>query len=102
MLIQSLPDPDMSLQEYSELSTEQAPQLIQDFEVLDTVTTSVGGHEAGRVHYSGSISGNALEWQALWLVEGGKAYVITFTADPGSFSDYLAQAVPALNSFRLT
>jgi hypothetical protein len=102
VLIQSLPDPDMSLQDYTDLSTRQGPQLIEGFKVLDQEEISLGGHEARRVHYSGKVSGTALEWEAVWLVESGKAYVITFTASPERFSSYLGQARAALNSFRLT
>jgi hypothetical protein len=102
VLIQSLPDPDMSLQEYTDLSTTQGPQLIEGFKVLDQDEISLSGHAATRVHYSGGISGNDFEWEAVWLVEGGKAYVITFTASPDRFSDYLERAQAALNSFQLT
>jgi hypothetical protein len=101
VLIQSLPDPDMSLQEYTDLSTRQGPQLIEGFKVLDQDEISVGGHAANRVHYTGGISGNDFEWEAVWLVEGGKAYVITFTASPDRFSDYIERARAALNSFQL-
>ena len=73
---------DMTLDEYTQASIDNAPAFIQDFELGETRTvTGPGGGELAVVEYSGRAGGaqNPLRFLAVWTVYEGNAIVTTFT-----------------------
>jgi hypothetical protein len=100
VLVQKLPD-RMTLDQYTKLSLDQAPKLITRFDLLDQGSTQVAGRPAHRVHYRGEQGAFLLEWEQVWTVLGGQAFILTYTAERDRYSTYLRPAEAMFASFRL-
>jgi hypothetical protein len=99
VLVQKLPD-KMTLDQYTKMSLEQAPTLITGFDLLDQGSTQLAGRPARRVHYRGEQGSFRLEWEQVWTVLGGQAFILTYTADRGRYGAYLRTAEAIFASFR--
>jgi hypothetical protein len=100
VLVQTLPD-KMTLDQYTKLSLDQAPNLITGFDLLDQGATQLAGRPARRVHYRGEQGAFRLEWEQVWTVLGGQAFVLTYTAERDRYGTYLRTAEATFASFRL-
>jgi eukaryotic-like serine/threonine-protein kinase len=100
VLVQTLPD-KMTLDQYSKLSLDQAPKLITGFDLLDQGPTQLAGRPARRVHYRGEQGSFRLEWEQVWTVLGGQAFILTYTAERDRYEMYLRTAEATFASFRL-
>jgi eukaryotic-like serine/threonine-protein kinase len=100
VLVQKVPD-KMSLEEYSKLSIEQAPKLITGFRLLDQGSTTLGESPAHRIHYRGEQGAFHLEWEQVWSVLEGQAFIITYTAERDRYQMYRPTAEAMIASFRL-
>ncbi|MGH2573575.1 MAG: hypothetical protein ACRDGU_08890 [Actinomycetota bacterium] len=52
--VQMLPDESMTLDDYTELSVDQAPLLITGFELLEQSSATLSGQPAHQMHYRGA------------------------------------------------
>ena len=89
---------DMTLDEYTEISIATAPNLVKDFEVLDS-RTEVGpnGTELAVLEYSGEAgTDRPLRFLAVWTVHDGKAIVATFTTTPEAYEGQRDAVLPYL------
>lgn len=100
VLIQDIPA-DMTLDQYTDLSIRQGKSLVSGFTVLRTEATTLSGGRGTRLFYLGKPAGQSLEFEAVWIVRSGKAFVITFTGTRDSFSQFLAEAEGIMFSFQL-
>jgi hypothetical protein len=100
VLVQMLPD-KMTLDQYTELSLDQASKLITGFDLLDQGSTQLAGRPARRIHYRGEQGAFRLEWEQVWTVLGGQAFIVTYTADRDRYDTYLRTAEAMFASFRL-
>jgi hypothetical protein len=101
VLVQDLADPSTSLQQYTDLSIRQAPDLIDGFKLVSSGPDVLAGRSAERVTYLGQSGNHDLKFEAIWLVERGRAYVITFTATRDTFDAVAPMAEAMIDSFRL-
>jgi len=99
VLVQTLPD-KMTLDQYTKLSLDQAPKLISRFDLLDQGPTQLAGRPARRVHYRGEQGVFRLEWEQVWSVLEGQAFVLTYTAERARYGTYLRTAEAMFASFR--
>jgi hypothetical protein len=100
VLVQMVPD-KMTLDQYTELSLDQASKLITGFDLLDQGSTQLAGRPARRIHYRGEQGAFRLEWEQVWTVLGGQAFILTYTADRDRYGTYLRTAEAMFASFRL-
>jgi len=101
VIVQDLADPSMPLSEYTRLSIRQGPQLIDGFKLLTSGPATLASRSAWRVTYLGRSGDRDLKFEAVWLVEKGKAYVLTFTSTRDAFDSYEPTAEAMFDSFRL-
>ena len=101
VLVQDLPFSTMTLRQYTETSLSQATSQIPDLKLLSSNPTLLADREAQRVTYSGQQGGHFLEWEQVWLVDRGRAYVITLTAELSRFYTIHATAEAVIQSFAL-
>ncbi len=92
---------DIDLAQYVELSTSQLTKFIEDFELLSSDTKSSANGDYQEVIYQGMQGKLKLKWLQRYLVTSEKAFVITFTAEPESFGDYLKEVEVIMNSFEM-
>jgi len=100
VLVQTLPD-KMTLDEYTKLSLDQASKLITGFDLLDQGSTTVAGSPARQMHYRGQQGVFRLEIKQVWMVQDGKAFVLTYTAEREQYTADLPTAEAMFASFRL-
>lgn len=101
VLVQDLPDPSTPLSEYTRLSLRQAPQIIDGFKLLTSGPSTLASRSAWRVTYLGQSGNHDLEFEAFWLVEKGRAYVLTFTAARAAFDAFEPTTEAMIDSFQL-
>ena len=90
---------DMTLEEYTQASIDNAPTFVQDFELGESRTmTGPGGGELAVVEYSGRAGGaqNPLRFLAVWTVHDGNAIVTTFTTLTENFEAQSEDVLPYL------
>ena len=90
---------DMTLDEYTQASIDNAPAFIQDFELGETRTVAgPGGGELAVVEYSGRAGGaqNPLRFLAVWALNDGNAIVTTFTSLAENFEEQRDDVLPYL------
>jgi len=100
VLVVDLPDPSTSLSQYTESSLRQARTSIEGFKLLRSGPATLADRSAERIIYLGNI-GRDLKFEAVWLVERGHAYVLTYTATPDSFARLEPTAEAIIASFTL-
>ena len=90
-----------TLEQYTAASLANADSVIQNFQKLSSSTTTLSGLPAQRMEYSGSVSGKSLQFLAEWAVSGTTAWVLTYSAEPPSYQQYLSDATATIQSFKL-
>jgi serine/threonine-protein kinase len=100
VLQQSVPE-GTTLQEYTTQSLAQADDIIEDFQVVSSHTTTLSTLPAQELEYTGIVGGRNLQFFAAWTISGTSAYVLTYTAEPASYQRYLTEAVAIIRSFSL-
>jgi hypothetical protein len=100
VVVGDLPDPSMSLRQYTDASLRQAKTTIDGFELLRSGPAALASRSAERATYLGHI-GRDLRFEAVWLVEKGRAYVLTYTATPDAFAHFEPTAEAIFESFQL-
>jgi len=100
VLVEDLADPSMSLGQYTDTSLRQAKTAIDAFRLLRSAPATLASRSAERVIYLGQI-GRDLKFESVWLVEKGRAYVVTYTATPDAFAGTEPTAEAVIGSFEL-
>jgi hypothetical protein len=101
VLVQDLPFSTMTLRQYADTSLSQATSQIPDFTLLSSNPTLLADREAQRVIYRGQKGGYVLEWEQVWLVDRGRGYTVTLTAELSRFATVHATAEAVIESFAL-
>ena len=90
-------DPNITAEEYLDASARNAPSLMDDFDLVETVVID----DAATLEYTGSFT-RPLHFLALIRVKDGKAFTATFTATPETYEVGLSVAREILESLRVT
>ncbi len=91
-----------TLDQYVASNKANLPNVIQGFQMMSENPVSLGTLPGYQIRYTGTYSGNQLEWMQVLAVGNSKGYVLTYTARPETFDSYAADAWAAMQSFRLT
>jgi eukaryotic-like serine/threonine-protein kinase len=97
VLVENLPK-DLALSKYTEESLSEIKQL-SDPSVGSPQKITLGTNEAQQVAYRGEENGSPVKRMQAWTVNGDRAYVITYTAIPESYDDYLPTVEKMIKSF---
>jgi hypothetical protein len=97
-----LPSATFTLDAYTQAGLGQIEQAIPEFHLISSDATTMAGHPAHRIVYTGKQQSTELEWMQAFTVVNGKGYIITFVASPQSFSSYRGTAQQMFDSFTLT
>jgi serine/threonine-protein kinase len=101
VVVQDLSLHPMTLEEYTELSVGQLRRLITDLNIVDSSATTLAGSPAHKVICTGRQGIYDLKWMVVWTIKNNKAYVITYTAEVGKYSDFLDTANEMISSFEI-
>ncbi len=92
----------MTLDEYVELSIENAGLFVQEFELIDKqIVTAESGQVLASMEYEGSASGRFLRFFAVFGVRDDEAVVATLTVPPQEYAEIQAEVAPYLFTLEL-
>lgn len=99
IFVENLPD-GIDLAEYTKVSLKNAPKLIQDLKVASNErVTLVSGQPATRLRFSGTVSGNNMEFLQIYAVVPGKrAVVVTLTAPASRIDGDIVASEPYMRT----
>jgi hypothetical protein len=101
VLTQAAPGVDM--EEYLRLSSENAPRLVTDFNLVRSkVVTGPTGNLLGEMEYSAQSGTHALHFLAVVSLAHGQAIVATLTTTEATFTTIEARVEPFLVTLRAT
>jgi len=92
--------PGLDLSEYLDVSVEQGPSLIADFELVERAVVDGTDQELGVLEYTGSQNSRSLHFLATIALRDGTAVVATFTAPRDVFDELRPDVEPFLLSLR--
>ena len=90
-----------SLDELTKEAIEDIKANIPNAKFLLSKDVVINNEVWHKVVYTGKFLGLKLKWLQLWKIEGGKAYMITYTAKENNFYDYLPIVDKMINSFEI-
>lgn len=98
LVVQDLGDADTgSIEEYADQTKQALEKMITDFKLINSETSAEDNGFS--LEYSGKQGQLDLHWQQAAFIDGGKAYVVTYTAEPDKvdkFQDTVAEMVDTL------
>ncbi|MBE9045729.1 protein kinase [Pleurocapsales cyanobacterium LEGE 10410] len=90
----------MSLAQYTAESIAEIKRL-SDPNVGEAQTVKLGDRPGQQVIYEGEEHGSSIQRMQTWSVEGDRAYIITYTAQPQSYNKYLPIVERMIESFKI-
>lgn len=91
---------EISLAQYTDESIAEIKKL-SDPSVGDALESTLGDNEARQVIYRGEENGKSVQRMQTWSVKDNQAYVITYTAQPDNYDNYLPTVEKMLTSFEI-
>jgi len=102
IITEDLPDGNITVDEYVDVSLAQIEALVLDFNLLESKSLTLNGNPAYKIVYTGSgDGGEQIEWLQVLTIKDTTAYVITFTAEVGAYSNYESVIDEMINTFEL-
>jgi hypothetical protein len=89
-----------SLSEYVSLAKSQLRNL-EDFYEISEGPRTINNVNAYEIVYTWTYSGRTIQQKQVYLVKGGKAFVITYTASLDTYSKYLPTFESSLQTFKI-
>lgn len=89
-LVEDLPSPALSLQEYTDIAIEQERATFGNYTLLSSSDLLVAGLPAHRITYMASLpdAGSPTAFEQVWLLKDRKISVWTLAATPETFDAY--------------
>jgi len=100
LILQPLPNPKMTLDEYVAESLKQLPFYFADYKLISQEELKKKKNQYHHLEYSGKINGVELYFkQFIWL-KNGKSYQLTFTGEGSTFSLYQEISTQIMESLK--
>ena len=90
-----------SLKQYTEQALEEIKRL-SDPDVKKAQTISFGEDEGRQIVFTGLENGHFVQRMQTWSIKDKQAYIITYTAKPESYDQYLPTVEKMIESFKMT
>ena len=97
VLVENLPS-DIDLEQYTEDSIAEVKKL-SDPNVREAKNVNLGKSEGRQIIYVGEVSGNTVQRMQTWSIEDSRVYIVTYTAKPDSYDNYLPTVEKMMESF---
>lgn len=104
LIEQNLADYEMeaiTLQQYVDLTLAQLPNYVTGYTLIDSKTETRSGLTYHELVYKGEQGPFALHFKQRLYLQGGVAYILTFTAEADRYADYEQLSTDLLNAFAL-
>ena len=97
VLVENLPS-DVSLDQYTEDSIAEIKKL-SDPNAGEAETVNFGAETGRQIVYVGEVNGNMVQRMQTWTITNNRAYILTYTAQPENYDDYLPTIEKMIDSF---
>lgn len=101
VLIENLPQSDIDLNKYAEVSEEQIKTMLTNSVIIESKRIKNDSQEFQKMIYTGDQGIFHLKFEQYYFVKNSKAFVLTFTSQQNTFDNYKETAENILNSFQL-
>jgi len=98
---EGLSDPSQTLQRYADVWLSEQARSISGYRLVSSDPGVLSDRSAQRVTYTGQLGTIDLRWEAVLVVDRGRAFALTFVAAPNRFDGELATAEAIIQSFAL-
>ncbi|MDP2211654.1 MAG: stalk domain-containing protein [Candidatus Aquicultor sp.] len=88
-----------TLDEYTALSLATLKEVFPDIKILESASTTLGGNTAYKVTYTATQLGSKMKIMQIWTIKNNKAYIVTYGAVEGLYSNYADTTKRMLDSF---
>ena len=89
---------DMSLEEYVELSKQQIKDIL-NATIISGGSRTIKNHEAYEIVLTWTMGAHNLKQKQVYLIEKGRAYIITCTASQSNYDSYVSTFDESINTF---
>ena len=100
LLIQDLSDQPMTLEQFNAFNKKQIMDNMGASANFTMQPATLAGQNAEVGTYNMTYQGHPLKIEQYWFVKDKKAFVFTYTAQPGKFTKYESIAIRVIKSFR--
>lgn len=101
LVVQDLGGQEINADDYKELSKAQLKQTITNFDLRDEGSLTEAGVNGFYLDFAGQQGEHDLYWRQFLVLDGGKAYTLTYTAEEDSFDNYVDQVKTMLDSWTI-
>ncbi len=101
LIVQDLSQYSIGLKEFVSLSEYQVQNMIKESEILRSKTYKKKGEQHHEIEYTGEQNGRLLKFLQYYWVIDNKAYVLTYTAEPDHYEDYMKHIDMIFSSFEI-
>jgi PsbP-like protein len=97
-----LASPDITTREFSNALLSSYKQQFKNFQLIGSnASMTLSGKPAYEVVYTYGVQPNIFKTMEVWVVNGDRAYMILYNADPSDYSHYLPIIHRMVSSFEL-
>jgi eukaryotic-like serine/threonine-protein kinase len=101
VLLEQLP-PNVTLEQYTQANVTNLDRAFPDAMVIEEGDRNVGPYAGHWIHYEAEQQGRRVSLLQAWLVDGERAFVLSYTGEGDDFEEYRPDAEAILQSFRLS
>ena len=100
--IENLSRQSISLEDYTNSAIKEIQKYLENSNITDSSSTTLGGIPAHRVVYNG-VNGESqlIKNLEVWAVFNQKVYIVSYTATPEEYPNYLESVEKMINSFEI-
>ncbi len=100
--IENLSRQSISLEDYTNSSLKEIQKYLENANITDSSSTTLGGIPAHRVVYNG-VDGESriIKNLEVWAVFNQKVYIVSYTATPEEYPNYLESVEKMINFFEI-
>jgi eukaryotic-like serine/threonine-protein kinase len=101
--VENLTNPRITLAQYTQSTIAEIDRYYQDAKFIESSSTKLAKRPANLVVYTGKDENSAIVKNLeVWTIARGKAYILTYKAEPNRYYESLAAAMTTIESFALT
>lgn len=103
IIVEHLKARNIPLSEITKIQIKNSTQNHPDFKLLESTDFRLAGNTAYKIVFTATDSmKHERKAMQIWTVNGDKAYLITYKAEPGQYSKYLPTIEKMVDSFQFT
>ncbi|WP_310481421.1 protein kinase domain-containing protein [Chamaesiphon sp. VAR_48_metabat_403] len=100
--IETLTNPQTSLANYTKSTIAEIDRYYQDAKIIESSPMTLAKKPGNLIVYTGKDENSlAIKNLEVWTIDRGKAYILTYKAQPDRYYQYLEAAMATINSFEI-